>query len=49
MGRKPARPYAPEEVVWNFRCEALEVSEKLRWFAVAHLLVHEELPDALFA
>jgi hypothetical protein len=49
MGRKPPRPCAPEEVVWNLQCEALEVSEKLRWFEVAHLLVHEELPDALFA
>jgi hypothetical protein len=40
-GRQPAGPYAAEEVVRYFRCEALEVPEKLRGFAVAHLLVHE--------
>jgi hypothetical protein len=48
VGWQPAGPYAAEEVVWYFRCEVLEVPVKLRGFAVAHLLVHEELSDALF-
>jgi hypothetical protein len=47
--REPAVPYAPEEVVRYFRCEALEVAEKLIWFVVAHLLLHEGLTDAFLA
>jgi hypothetical protein len=47
-GAESAGPYAPGKVARYFRCEALEEPEKLRGFAVAHLM-HEELMDTLFA
>jgi hypothetical protein len=49
VGTELAGQCAPEEVVRYFGCEALEVQKKLRGFAVARLLLHEELKDALFA
>ena len=37
-----------EEAVWHVWGEAPEVTEKLGWLAIAHLLESKELADALF-
>ena len=47
VGRQPAGPYASEELAWHFRCQAFQVAQELRRFAVAHLFVREDLVEAL--
>ena len=47
VGRQPAGPCASEEVVRHVRCQALQVAQELRRFAVPNLFVREELADAL--
>lgn len=42
MRRETACSDGAEKVISDFRCETLEVSEKLGWFSFAHFLVQEE-------
>jgi hypothetical protein len=41
-------PDDAKKIVWNICCQALEVPEKLQRYPVAHFLMREELPHALF-
>jgi hypothetical protein len=43
-----AGPDVVKKIIWDIWCQALEVSEEVRWFPITRFLMGEQLSHVLF-